>query len=553
MAIAPSRSEIRRAARETLGHEHLLPGQAEAVRSIASGRDTLALLPTGGGKSAVYQLAGLEIDGPTIVVSPLIALQHDQLRGLDELGLGGGELNSTLPDHQREATLAAFERGDLEFLLLAPEQLADRGGLERLGAARPSLLVVDEAHCVSEWGRDFRPEYARLGSAAEALGRPPILALTATASPPVRDEIVERLGLRDPAVVARGFDRPNIALAVEMFEDADAKRRALLDRTVKAAHEGPGIVYAATRSATNEVAAALREAGVAVDPYHAGLGARRRGEVQDAFMADDLRVVVATIAFGMGVDKPDVRWVHHLDVSESLDAYHQEIGRAGRDGEPAEARLFYRPGDLGLRRFQAAPPRFAEGDVKAVLRQLRRAPGRAGGASISGLAASTGRSRRRTEAILARLDELGAVEVDVTGDVHLVEDRGESPDRNDVATLAVQAQERRRLIDRSRVEMIRAYAEADGCRRRILLNYLGQPLDEPCGNCDRCLAGTAERVDEREASAFELNDRVVHATFGRGIVAGLENGRLTVMFDESGYRTLDLDAVEEQGLLSPER
>jgi ATP-dependent DNA helicase RecQ len=579
MAVEPgsplSRAEIRAAARERLGHQRLLPGQAEAVTAVAAGRDTLAILPTGGGKSAIYQLAGLEIDGPTIVVSPLIALQRDQLQALDELGLVGAALNSSVPPGERDATLDRFESGDLEFLLLAPEQLAGRALLDRLSAAHPSLLVVDEAHCVSEWGRDFRPEYARLGSAADELGRPTILALTATASPPVRDEIVERLGLRDPVVVARGFDRPNISLEVEMFADPDAKRRALVDRAGAAARSGAGIVYVATRRAANEVAVALRETGIAADPYHAGLGARRRTEIQDAFMAGELRAIVATIAFGMGVDKPDVRWVHHLDVSESLDAYHQEIGRAGRDGEPAEARLFYRAEDLGLRRFQAAAPGFAEADVRAILRAVRRRQRDARRPTIAELAASTDRSRRRTEAVLARLADLGALQVAVTGEVGVVDPAGHGPgerprvgardespappDQDDLPTLAVQAQERRRQIDRSRVDMIRAYAEADGCRRRILLNYFGEPFDAPCGNCDRCRAGLGEPATQSvgggaaAAGPFALNDRVVHATFGPGLVAGLEGRRLTVMFDESGYRTLDLAAVATQGLLVHER
>ncbi len=546
-ARPPTRAEIRRAAREALGHERLLPGQAEAVAAVASGRDTLALLPTGGGKSAIYQLAGLEIDGPTIVVSPLIALQQDQLRALDALDLPAAALSSAVPERDREAALEAFGRGEIEFLLLAPEQLAVRETLDRLRDAGPTLFVVDEAHCVSEWGRDFRPEYARLGGAAEELGDPPILALTATAAPPVRDEIIERLGLEDPVVVARGFDRPNIALVVETYADADAKRRALVERTVEAAATGAGIVYVATRRAADEIADVLRERGIAADPYHAGLGTKRREEVQDAFMRGDIAVVVATIAFGMGVDKPDVRWVHHLDVSESLDAYHQEIGRGGRDGEPAEARLYYRSNDLALRRFQSAPPVFEPADVRAVLRVIRRP----GGASttVSTVAKASRRSERRTEAIVARLVDLGAATRAVTGEISL----NDAADAASVADDVVAQQERRRRIDLSRVEMIRAYAESASCRRRVLLNYFGEPLDRPCGNCDRCWAGAGD-VTEASAAAADgaavaLNDRVVHATFGPGLVAGVEGDRVTVVFDDAGYKTLDLPSVLAGGLL----
>jgi ATP-dependent DNA helicase RecQ len=553
----PSRAEIRRVAREALGHERLRPGQAEAVAAITSGRDTLAILPTGGGKSAVYQLAGLEIDGPTVVVSPLIALQHDQVATLHGLGLGAAALSSAIGEVGRERALAAFGRDELEFLLLAPEQLAAAETLDRLRDARPSLFVVDEAHCISEWGPDFRPEYTRLGDAAEALGRPRILALTATASPPVRDEIVERLGMRDPVVVARGFDRPNIALVVATFADDRAKRRALVERTVEAAADGAsGIVYTATRRAAEEVAARLVETGVAAAAYHAGLRPKRRDEAQDAFMAGDVAVVVATIAFGMGVDKPHVRFVHHLDVSDSLDAYHQEIGRAGRDGEPATAVLFFRSDDLGLRRFQAALPGFEERDVRAVLRMLRRSADQS--PVVADIARHAKRSRRKTEAIVARLVDLGAARHGIGDDVALVDEQPE-----DLAYRAVELQERRRRIDRTRVDMVRAYAEASGCRRRVLLNYFGQPLDEPCGNCDRCWAGAGEagfvrsvaaneRVESAGAEPFELNDRVVHLTFGPGLVSGVEDGRITVLFDDSGYRTLDLMAVVTDGLLAHE-
>ena len=533
------RRAVRAAARRTLGHRGLLPGQAEAVEAITSGRDTLALLPTGGGKSAIYQLAGVTIDGPTVVVSPLIALQQDQLASLEELGLSAAAVNSARPASERAASLEAFGRGEIEFLMLAPESLTDESTIAAISAAAPSLFVVDEAHCVAEWGRDFRPAYRRLGAVAEALGRPPILALTATASPLLRTEIVERLGLRDPAVVARGFDRPSIELTVETHSSGDAKRRALVEAVVAAAR--PGIVYVATRAAASDVAAALTEAGVDAQAYHAGLGARRRADVQDRFMASTDGVIVATIAFGMGVDKPDVRFVYHLDVSESLDAYHQEIGRAGRDGEPAEARLFYRPEDLGLRRFQAAPARFDKTDVRAVGRALRRAPS---AVDVAALAALAGRSRRRTDAIVGRLEELGAVRVDASGSVTETEGDDELP-----AAQAVEAQERRRAVERSRVDMIRGYAEAPGCRRAFLLGYFGEPFEAPCDRCDRCRALESQGVRATRRSStpgpFTVNDRVRHTTFGVGTVTGVEPDRVTVAFEDAGYHTIATSAAED--------
>jgi ATP-dependent DNA helicase RecQ len=543
--VTLDRREILAAARETLGHRTLLPGQAEPISAVVEGRDTLALLPTGGGKSAVYQIAGVSIDGPTVVVSPLIALQQDQLAGLRELELPAAVLNSTLSATEREAALEAYERAEIEFLLLSPEALADGGLLERLAAAPPSLLVVDEAHCVAEWGHDFRPEYRRLAAVAEALGRPPVLALTATASPLIREEIVARLGLREPAIVARGFDRPNLVLHVERYEDAGAKRRALVTATADA--QPPGIVYTATRRAAEEVAADLIEAGVAAEPYHAGLGARRRAETQDRFMTDRTRVIVATIAFGMGIDKADVRFVHHLDVSESLDAYHQEIGRAGRDGEPADVALFYRPADLGLRRFQSAPATFDETDVAAFLRAIRRSSSMP--LDVTGLSRAARRSRRRTDAIVGRLEELGAVEVTPEGWVRAVE--GDEARAGGLASEAVVGQDRRRAIEKSRVDMIRGYAETSGCRRAFLLGYFGEPFQPPCGACDRCLAGlvAARTAPSDDAAPFAVNDRVRHVTFGPGLVTAVERDRLTVAFDDVGYRTLAVDAIADQGLL----
>ena len=545
--VALDRPAIRAAARQTLGHRVLLPGQAEAVQAITAGRDTVALLPTGGGKSAVYQLAGVTIDGPTLVVSPLIALQQDQLASLQALGLPAAAINSTRPASERAATLDAFARGTVEFLLVGPESLTDPSVLDRLAAARPSLFVVDEAHCVAEWGSDFRPEYRRLGAVAAAVGRPPVLALTATASPLLRSEIVDRLGLRDAAIVARGFDRPNIELVVETHADPVAKRAALVD-AVQAAPR-PGIVYAATRAGAVEVAAALVEAGVDAEAYHAGLAARRRSAIQERFMASSDAVIVATIAFGMGVDKPDVRFVYHSDIAESLDAYHQEIGRAGRNGEPAEARLFYRPQDLGLRRFQAAPPRFEEADVRAVLRAVRRSPT---AVDTTGLASLAGRSRRRTDAIVGRLEDAGAVRVEAAGAVTIIDGFGD-PSPEEIVSL----QERRRAVERSRVEMIRGYAETSGCRRGFLLGYFGEPFDPPCGTCDRCRnpagARSASPAAPRPASRpFEVNDRVRHATFGAGLVTGVEPDRVTVAFDDAGYRTIAAAAADE-GLLAAER
>src|SRR4051812_13842691 len=324
-ACEPSRvgerdGRIERAAREVFGWEHLRPGQGEAVERVLEGCDTLAVMSTGYGKSAIYQIAALLIPGPTVVVSPLIALQRDQVEELERDGAGGAAaVSSFVPKGARREALAELAEGSLEFIFLSPEQLANDEVLAEVVAARPSLFVVDEAHLISEWGHDFRPDYLKLGAVVEAVGRPPVLALTATAAPPVRQEIVERLGMRSPEVIVRGFDRPEIWLGVEHFHAERAKREALLERV--AGEAKPGIVYAATRRLAEELAGELDAGGVSATVYHGGLSRRARTEAQEAFMADEVEVVVATTAFGMGVDKPNVRFVFHSEPADSVDSY----------------------------------------------------------------------------------------------------------------------------------------------------------------------------------------------------------------------------------------
>ena len=410
--------------------------------------------------------------------------------------------------------------------------------LAELAVARPSLLVVDEAHCISEWGHDFRPEYLRIGAAAEALGRPTVLALTATAAPPVREEIVDRLGLRDPTVLVRGFDRPNIHLAVERFHGErgeERKLRALAD-AVEAAPK-PGIVYVATRRQAAELAASLCERGVTAASYHAGMRSPERDAVQERFMESGLDAVVATTAFGMGIDKADVRWVFHSEVSESLDAYYQEIGRAGRDGEPAEAKLFYRSQDLGLRRFFSAGGHVEVDEIAQVLDAVT-----SGVTDPAELQEATDLSATKLAGALARLEEAGAVEVRPSGAV----ERAGADSAAAVRSAAEEA-EKRRVLDRSRVDMMRGYAEADGCRRHYVLSYFGEPFEPPCGRCDNCEAGRGEPVPDDVP--FAVGARVAHDQWGEGVVQRYDDEVVVVLFDEVGYKTLALDVLRERRLL----
>ena len=540
--MADRRARIHRVAREAFGYESLRPGQLEAIESVMAGRDTLAVMSTGSGKSAIYQIAGLLIDGATVVVSPLIALQRDQVDNLRERAAGGAaQLNSTVSRAAREEALAELAEDALEFLFLAPEQLANQDVLDELAIAQPSLLVVDEAHCISEWGHDFRPDYLRLGAAAEALGRPTILALTATAAPPVREEIVERLALEDPTLVVRGFDRPNIHLAVQRFHEDSPHRRGLLER-VEAAPK-PGIVYAATRREAEAIAAELAERGVDAAAYHGGLRAKQRDDVQERFMAGELDCVVATTAFGMGVDKADVRWVFHAAPADSLDSFYQELGRAGRDGAPAESVLFYRPEHLGLRRFFAGTGQVDADVLERVAIVVEAAPGPV---EPTELQEETDLSQSKLTTAVSRLEDAGALEVLPTGEVAEAED---APEREEAVAEALEIEEQRRTFDRSRVEMMRGYAETNECRRAVLLAYFGEPYQPPCGNCDNCDAGRAEAPPAEVP--FPVGSRVRHGSWGEGVIQRYEDEAIAVLFDDIGYKTLALAVVLERGLLEP--
>ncbi|HEX2103857.1 MAG TPA: ATP-dependent DNA helicase RecQ [Solirubrobacteraceae bacterium] len=540
----PSRRDrIERAAREVLGFERLRPGQAEAAESVLAGRDTLAVLSTGSGKSAIYQLAGLLSKGATLVVSPLIALQLDQVDALRERALGAAQLNSSVPEGERADALAELAEDSLEFLFLAPEQLGNAEVLDELAAGAPSLIVVDEAHCISEWGHDFRPDYLRLGAAIETLGHPPVLALTATAAPPVRDEIVERLGLREPAIVVRGFDRPNIDLAVERFHDERHKDEALLD-AVEAADK-PGIVYAATRKRTEQIAAALAERGVETCAYHAGLKASDREAAQERFMDGGLEAIVATTAFGMGVDKADVRFVFHAEIPESVDSYYQEVGRAGRDGEPARAVLFYRPEDLGLRRFFAGTGRVGADELRDVAEAVADARDPI---APTDLQERTELSQTKLATAVSRLEDAGAVEVLPTG--HVVRPPS-APPVEEAVDEALETEEDRREFERSRLEMIRGFAETGGCRREFVLSYFGEPFEAPCGRCDNCRAGRVQEDNDAD-EPFTVGARVAHREWGEGVVQRYDRDRaVVVLFDDVGYKTLALDVVVRRGLLEP--
>src|SRR3984885_10263847 len=531
----PSVELIGRLAGERPGFERLRPGQLEAIAAAAAGRDVLATLPTGGGKSAIYELAGMLRPGPTVVVSPLIALQDDQLAHLREAGLSAIVLNSTQSARARAEALAVALSAD-EFVFVSPEQLTITETREALRRARPGLFVVDEAHLISQWGQDFRPDYLRVGAQADALGAEVRVALTATAAPPARDDIVRRLGLRDPEMVVGSFDRPEIYLSVHHAGSAKAKQREI--ERAASELEGSGIVYTATRAGAHAVKDLLEAAGHDVTVYHAGLPKEARRETMERFLDASTRVVSATVAFGMGIDKPDVRWVLHAEPPGSLDAYYQEIGRAGRDGQPAYARLVYRQADLATARYLSAR------DVSAasVATIAKRLTDTAGDTGSDTLADAAGLGARSVTLALARLVDVGAARWLPNGRAGW----GESMRVAGALEASANATAREHEIEASRLEMMRRYAEHSRCRRSFLLSYFGQDYKGPCGACDND-SQRAASVQPKEP--FRIGARVSSERWGQGTIQRYDGDQVTVLFDDHGYRDLAVSIVLAKALL----
>jgi ATP-dependent DNA helicase RecQ len=520
-----------------LGHTALRPGQGEAMQATLAGRDVLAVLPTGSGKSAIYQVAGALLDGPTVVISPLIALQHDQVNHIDG-DLGGAVLvNSLQSASARDEALDSAAGNVVEFVFLAPEQLANDETLERLREVRPSLVVVDEAHCISSWGHDFRPEYRRLGPVIEELGRPPILALTATAAPPVQRDIVEQLGMQEPTVVVAGFARPNLHLEVRIEADrneVETDLASLLDEV-----DGTALVYVARREDAERLAERLHRPARPGLVYHAGLKRLEREAAHARFADPAPCVVVATTAFGMGIDVPHVRLVAHTEVPESLDSYLQEVGRAGRDGEPARGVLFHAREGGGRRRFAGGIAEIPVAEVTRIAEAIAACPD---GIAVEALAPLIQVSQTRLGQVLGLLDQVGAVRVDAEA-VHWTGGEGVEP----LAARAADLREAERAVAATRREMVDRFVETDGCRWQVLLGYFGEAADEPCGHCDRCDDGRSVVECDRP---FPTGSRVRHVELGHGQVVGYEGDVVTVLFDEAGYRRLSVPHVVERALLA---
>jgi ATP-dependent DNA helicase RecQ len=539
------------------------PGQREGLDAVLAGDDALVVLPTGAGKSLIYQLSALILPGTVIVVSPLIALMRDQTERLRQIEFPGvAALHSQIPETEQRDALTALREQRLRLLYVTPERCALEDFLVVAQQAQISLLAVDEAHCISEWGHDFRPTYQLLDDAARALGRPPVLALTATATPWVREQIVERLQLRAPRVIVRGFDRPNLFYEVCRADDDREKHRLLgallaegradypaaISGQLAHASMGSGIVYTGLTRSARDLSQWLNRHGVHAAYYHGQMRARGRTAVHESFQNGQVRAIAATNAFGLGIDRPDLRFVVHYDAPASVEAYYQESGRAGRDGDLSRCTLLFREQDLGRAAFTGGSGAITHDEAEQVAGVLRRAS--AGGLSRAAVAEQTGLPKSH---VIRCLELLVANEA-------ASERRGRyRPLALDASRLqqAIEQEDRRRAHDRTRLDMLRAYAAAEGCRRQFLLQYFGQfNAPDSCGMCDRCVPRVGERpgaavsAHPADAGPFQPGDRVTHAAWGDGTVQHVTGERLTVHFADAGYRTLDLDAVLERDLLT---
>ncbi|HYP01727.1 MAG TPA: ATP-dependent DNA helicase RecQ, partial [Pyrinomonadaceae bacterium] len=332
------------ALREHFNFEDFREGQREVIDAILEGHDTVVVMPTGGGKSLCYQLPALMNEGATVVVSPLIALMKDQVDALHARHLPATFINSSIDFEEQKARISGIRQGKYKLVYVAPERFRSAHFVEALKSANVSLFAVDEAHCVSTWGHDFRPDFLRLKAVIEEIGRPQTIALTATATPHVRADIIEQLGLREPRAFVSGFDRPNLSIRV-VHTQKEREKIALVKSLAAESKGGSGIIYSSTRKSVEQGARRLQDAGLSVVAYHAGMDEAERTQAQDAFMSGRVQMIVATNAFGMGIDKADIRFVIHYHLPGSIEAYYQEIGRAGRDGLPSQCVLLFNYAD----------------------------------------------------------------------------------------------------------------------------------------------------------------------------------------------------------------
>ena len=570
-------------ARERFGIQRFRPGQREVLASVFAGRDTLALMPTGAGKSLTYQLPALLLPKPVVVVSPLIALMQDQQQKAAEANIAVEKLDSTLTLRQQQCAADEIAENIAQLIYVTPERLETPEFIESLlSSGGISLLVVDEAHCIAQWGHDFRPAYLNIGDARKRLGNPPVLALTATATDDVVREILTSLHADGARVIATGIERDNLSFAVHPTVNTQAKLARIV--SMLAQEQGTGIIYTASIRSANELFDYLTERGIAAGHYHGRMAARERERVQQAFMRDEHKVMIATKAFGLGIDKPDIRFVYHYEFPDSLETYYQEAGRAGRDSAPARAALLYRLEDKRIQSFFLAGRYPHLHELEAIYTTLAPAPPVSDAASTPGpltaQAISTAASvpLRRTQVILHLLTESGLLRRIPTGYLHTG-----SPTTAETLQSILQTYVDRADRDKQRLAEMMHYAETPTCRMQILRAYFAEPAGEPCTRCDNCrntLASSQPQTHAQsqlehqpetsptgsphqpthviqtihgeihttrdlpapaEQAPFNPGDRVRHRRFGPGKVLDVHNDMVLVAFPKEGQKRLRAD------------